>query len=299
MKNCKWYIEQTSDDEIILHSLKEIIYTEQSPYQRIEIIHFGNLGRCLLLDGKMQSSEVDEFIYHEALVHPVMLLSESVNRVLIAGGGEGATLREVLKYPVNEVVMVELDESVIKIAKQYLPEWNNGAFDDPRVKLIIDDARSYIEKTKNYFDVIIIDLPEPAEGGPAYLLYTMEFYKKVKEALTEKGMMVTQSASASVNNLRVFVSIVSTLKQVFPYLKPYIIYVPSFFAPWGFVLVSKKINPDENIHRINEKLYSIGESLKFYDMDAHTAMFCLPKHIKKSFEKGGSIIHDDSPLSFY
>ncbi len=299
MKNCKWYIEQTSDDEIILHSLKEIIYTEQSPYQRIEIIHFGNLGRCLLLDGKMQSSEVDEFIYHEALVHPVMLLSESVNRVLIAGGGEGATLREVLKYPVNEVVMVELDESVIKIAKQYLPEWSNGAFDDPRVKLIIDDARSYIEKTKNYFDVIIIDLPEPAEGGPAYLLYTMEFYEKVKEALTEKGMMVTQSASASVNNLRVFVSIVSTLKQVFPYLKPYIIYVPSFFAPWGLVLVSKKINPDENIHRINEKLHSIKESLKFYDMDAHTAMFCLPKHIKKAFEKGGSIIHDDSPLSFY
>ncbi|MEN2994812.1 MAG: polyamine aminopropyltransferase [Thermodesulfovibrio sp.] len=299
MKNCKWYIEQTSDDEIILHSLKEIIYTEKSPYQRIEIIRSGNFGRCLLLDGKMQSAEADEFIYHEALVHPIMLLSETSDKVLIAGGGEGATLREVLKYPVKEVVMVELDEVVIKVSKKYLPEWNNGAFDDPRVRLVIDDARSYIEKTKNYFDVIIIDLPEPAEGGPAYLLYTKEFYEKVKEALTEKGMMVTQSASASVNNLRVFVSVVCTLKQVFPYVRPYITYVPSFFAPWSFVLASKKINPDEYESRIKEKLNSIGDTLKFYDTDAHKSMFCLPKHIKKAFEKGGIIISDNSPISFY
>ncbi len=299
MKNCKWYIEQTSEDEIILHSLKEIIYSETSPYQRIEVIYSGNLGRCLLLDGKMQSAEADEFIYHEALVHPVMLLSETVDRVLIAGGGEGATLREVLKYPVKEVVMVELDESVIKTAKRYLPEWHNGAFDDPRVRLVIDDARVYIEKTKNYFDVIIIDLPEPAEGGPAYLLYTKEFYEKVNEALRENGMMVTQSASTSVNNLRVFVSIVTTLKQVFPYVKPYIAYIPSFFAPWGFVLVSKKINPEDSMSKINEKIIFIEDSLKFYDIDAHTAMFCLPKHIKKALEKQGVVIHDDSPLSFY
>lgn len=299
MKNSKWYIEQTSEDEIILHSLKEIIHSEASPYQRIEVIYSGNLGRCLLLDGKMQSAEVDEFIYHEALVHPVMLLSESVERVLIAGGGEGATLKEVLKYPVKEVVMVELDETVIKTAKKYLPEWSNGAFDDPRVRLVIDDARAYIERTKNYFDVIIIDLPEPSEGGPAYLLYTKEFYERVKEALTEKGMMVTQSASTSVNNLRVFVSIVTTLKQVFPYVKPYITYVPSFFAPWGFVLVSKKLNPDDVTNKISEKIALVEETLKFYDTDAHTAMFCLPKHIKKAIEAGGVVIRDDSPLSFY
>lgn len=299
MKNCKWYIEQTSEDEIILHSLKEIICFENSPYQRIEVIRSGNFGRCLLLDGKMQSAEADEFIYHEALVHPVMLFSESVNRILIAGGGEGATLREVLKYPVQEVVMVELDESVVKIAKRYLPEWNSGAFDDPRVRLIIDDARAYIEKTKNYFDVIIIDLPEPAEGGPAYLLYTKEFYEKVKEALTENGMMVTQAASTSVNNLRVFVSIVTTLKQVFPYVRPYITYIPSFYAPWGFVMASKKVNPDEFSNKIREKLSLIEKTLRFYDVDAHTAMFCLPKHIKIAIETGGVVIRDDSPISFY
>lgn len=299
MKNCKWYIEQTSEDEIILHSLKEIIYSGSSPYQKIEVIRSGNLGRCLLLDGKMQSSEADEFIYHEALVHPVMILSESVDRVLIAGGGEGATLREVLKHPVKEVIMVDLDESVIKIAKNYLPEWNAGAFDDPRVRLIIDDARAYIEKIKDYFDVIIIDLPEPAKDGPAYLLYTEEFYTKIKEALKDTGMMVTQSASASVNNLRVFVSIVTTLKRVFPYVKPYITYIPSFFAPWSFVLVSKKINPDISQEEITKRLSCLQESLKFYDLDAHRGMFSLPKHIKQAIKQGGVVIRDDSPLSFY
>jgi len=299
MKNCKWYIEQISENEIILHSLREIIYSGVSPYQRIEVIRSGNLGLCLLLDGKMQSSEIDEFIYHEALVHPVMILSESVEKVLIAGGGEGATLREVLKHPVKEVIMVDLDESVINIAKNYLPEWNSGAFDDPRVRLIIDDARAYIETTKDYFDVIIIDLPEPAEGGPAFLLYTEEFYKKIKEALKDSGMMVTQSASASINNLRVFVSIVTTLKRVFPYVKPYITYIPSFFAPWSFVLVSKKTNPELSSEEITRKLSFIQDSLKFYDIDAHTGMFSLPKYIKKAIEQGGVVIHDDSPLSFY
>lgn len=299
MKNYKWYIEQTSDDEIIFHSLKEIIHSDISPYQRIEVIRSGNLGRCLLLDGKMQSSEADEFIYHEALVHPVMLLNESPQRVLIAGGGEGATLREVLKYPVNEVVMVDLDESVIKVSREYLPEWSSGAFDDPRVRLVIDDARVYIEKVKNHFDVIIVDLPEPAEDTPAFLLYTIEFYEKVKEALTDSGMMVTQSASASVNNLRVFISIVTTLKYVFPYVAPYLTYIPSFFAPWSFVLVSKKAGADKTLEKIEDKLSAMQDRLKFYDMDAHIGMFHLPKHIKTAIQKGGVVIHDDCPISFY
>lgn len=299
MKNCKWYIEQTSEDEIILHSLREILYSGSSPYQRIEVIRSGNFGRCLILDGKMQSAETDEFIYHEALVHPIMLLSDTPQRVLIAGGGEGATLREVLKYPVKEVVMVDLDRSVIEVSKQYLPEWSSGAFDDPRVRLEINDARVYIESVKNYFDVIIIDLPEPAEGGPAYLLYTKEFYEKVKEALTEQGMMVTQSASTAIHNIKVFVSIVTTLKEVFPYVKPYTVFVPSFFAPWGFVLASKKLNPDTASENIRSKLSKIEATLKFYDLDAHQAMFSLPKHIKNAIEEGGIVIRDDNPLSFY
>jgi len=297
MMNTKWYIEKTSEDEILLHSLREITYSGESSYQRIEVIKTGNLGKCLLLDGKMQSSEMDEFIYHEALVHPAMFWSNNPKKVLIAGGGEGATIREVLKHPVTEVVMVDLDEEVIKISKKFLPEWSNGAFDDPRVRLVIDDARAYIEKNNSYFDVIIIDLPEPQEGGPAYLLYTKEFYEKVYKALTPEGMMVTQSASTSLNNIRVFVSIIKTLKEVFPDVKPYIANIPSFFAPWGFVLASKKIDPGTVV--LDEKISSIGDKLKFYDLDSHKSMFSLPKYIKKAIKERGVVIRDDSPLSFY
>lgn len=297
MKNTKWYIEETTENEILLHSLREIIYSGSSPYQRIEIIRTGNMGKCLYLDGKIQSSEMDEFIYHEALVHPAMFLCNSPKVVLIAGGGEGATIREVLKHPVNEVIMVDLDEEVINISKKFLPEWSNGAFDDPRVKLVIDDARAYIENMKDYFDVIIIDLPEPTEGGPAYLLYTKEFYEKIYEALKKDGIMVTQSASTAINNLSVFVSIIKTIKAIFPYVKPYIANIPSFFAPWGFVLASKVINPDKI--DLKEKISNFEENLRFFDLDAYLGMFSLPKYIKKAINEGGVVIRDDSPLSFY
>lgn len=299
MMNSRWYVDKTSENEIILYSLEEIIYSGNSAYQKIEIINTGNLGKCLLLDGKMQSAEVDEFIYHEALVHPVMLISKSPKKVLVAGGGEGATIREVLKYPVEEVVMVDLDEEIIRICMQYLPEWNNGAFNDPRVKLVIDDARAYITKIKNYFDVIIIDLPEPTEGGPALLLYTKEFYEIVKTALTDKGVMVTQAASVSTNNLKFFVSVVKTLEKVFPYVKPYTTYIPSFFAPWGFVLASKTIAPDIAQNNIKEMPEEIKNNLKFYDFDAHISMFSLPKYIKEAIQKEGVVISDDNPVSFY
>ncbi|MEJ5227635.1 polyamine aminopropyltransferase [Thermodesulfovibrio sp.] len=299
MKNSRWYIEQTSEDEILCHSLKEIIYSGKSPYQRIEIIQAGNFGKCLFLDGRMQSAEADEFIYHEALVHPVMLLSDSAKRVLIAGGGEGATLREVLKHPVEEVVMVDLDETVIRISQEYLPEWSMRAFEDPRVKLIIDDARAYIEKTSRYFDVVIIDLPEPEDEGPAFLLYTKEFYEKVKECLKENGMMVTQSASASLINLKVFSSIIRTLREVFPYVKPYIAYIPSFFSPWGFTIASKRKDPGKAEEALNEKLSFIERKLRFYDLESHKSMFSLPKHIRTVIENRGVVISDNSPLSFY
>lgn len=296
MKNCKWYIEQTTENEVLLHSLKEILYQGQSPYQKIDVIVTGNLGKCLLLDGKMQSSEIDEFIYHEALVHPAMIVSNSPKRVLIAGGGEGATAREILKHPVEEVVMVDLDEEVIRISKKYLPEWSAGAFDDPRVQLVIDDARKHIESKRDYYDVIILDLPEPTEGGPAYLLYTKEFYQSVYSALTQEGVMVTQSASTSLNNFTVFTSIIRTLKEVFPYVKPYIVNIPSFFAPWGFTLASKKIDPDKV--DVGERISKIS-GLKFYDLDAHNSIFSLPKYIKEAIKKEGVVIRDDSPLSFY
>lgn len=301
MLNSRWFLEQTTDYEGSFHSLEEIIYSANTLYQRIEIIRTGSYGKSLVIDGKIQSSEIDEFIYHEALVHPAMLVSDSPNKILIAGGGEGAVAREVLKHPsVSDVIIVDLDELVVELSKKYLSEWHRGAFYDSRVKLFYEDARKFIERHTNEFDIVIIDLPEPTEGGPAFLLYTKEFYESVYNCLKEDGVMATQATSASVNNLKVFVAITNTIKMVFPYVNPYVVSIPSFFAPWGFVLSSKK--KDISIlsqQYIEDKLSKLIGELRFYDYETHNGMFALPKYLRSALEREDLIIKDSSPISFY
>lgn len=300
MLNSKWFLEQTTDNEGSFHSLKELIYTGSSAYQRIDIISTGSYGKCLVLDGKMQSSEVDEFIYHEALVHPSLFLSPLPLRILIAGGGEGATAREALKHPsVSEVVIVDIDKQVVKICEEYLSEWHMNAFADKRVKVFFEDARKFIEKSEN-FDVIIVDLPEPTEDSPAFMLYTKEFYKSIYKCLNKEGVIITQAASTAVNNLKVFTAIINTIKQVFPVVRPYTVNVPSFYAPWGFVVASRKNDPlPLSQAYIEDKIKGMRGKLRFYDYETHLGMFSLPKYLRDSIEKEELIITDSSPISFY
>ncbi|HSB51540.1 MAG TPA: polyamine aminopropyltransferase [Dissulfurispiraceae bacterium] len=300
MPHSKWFLEQTTAHEGAFHSLSEIIYSGHSPYQQIEIIKTGSYGKCLVLDGKIQSSEADEFIYHEALVHPSLVLSDSPRRVLIAGGGEGATAREVAKHQdVKEIIICDLDREVVNASKKYLPEWHRGVFEDRRVKVVFEDARENIRNARNV-DVMIIDLPEPASGGPALMLYTREFYTLVSEALSEDGIMVTQAASSAVHSIAVFAAITNTLKQVFPVVRPYVVNVPSFFTPWGFVLASRGKDPLRlNAESMTRKIGPFERELRFYDHEAHTGIFSLPKFARKAFEREDLIITDSSPLSFY
>jgi spermidine synthase len=300
MLNSKWFLEQTTDDEGSFHSLKEIIFAGRSEYQRIEIISTGSYGKCLVLDGKIQSSEIDEYIYHEALVHPALILSASPERILIAGGGEGATARESLSHPsISEIAVVDLDKYVVEACKKYLPEWHMGAFNDKRVKVFFEDARRFIEKSEN-FDVIIIDLPEPSEGGPAYMLYTKEFYENVHNCLKEDGIVVTQAASTSINNLKAFTAITNTIKQVFSVVRPYMVSIPSFFVPWGFVLASKKYDPLKlSPEYIQERLEGLKGDTRFYDYETHVRIFSLPKYLRDSIANEKLVITDSSPISFY
>lgn len=300
MLNSKWFLEQTTGNEGSFHSIKEILYAGRSRYQRIDIIRTGSYGKCLILDGKMQSSEADEFIYHEAIVHPALFVSELPEKILIAGGGEGATAREALKHPtVSRVVVVDLDKEVVDICQKYLPEWHCGAFEDSRVDLHFDNAREFIENAGE-FDIIILDLPEPNEGGPAFMLYTKEFYEIVFRRLKDNGILVTQAASTSVNNLKVFTSIMNTLKHVFPVVRPYMVNIPSFFAPWGFVLASKGNDPlSLQAKHIERKTDSLKGPLMFYDYETHLRIFSLPKYLRQAAAREDVIISDSSPLSFY
>lgn len=300
MQNSKWFLEQTSKNEGSFHSLEEIIYKKKTPFQYIEIIRSGAFGKCLILDGKMQSSESDEFIYHEAIIHPAMISHRNPERVCVAGGGEGATAREILKYAsVKELVLLDIDEEVISSCKKFLPEWHQGAFDDERVTIIYEDARTFLERA-NDFDIIIIDLPEPMENSSAQLLYTKEFYKVVFNCLNDHGIAVTQAASTAPHNLKIFSSIANTLSKVFPIVSPYTVNIPSFFTPWGFVLASKYESPTTlSAEVINKKLQTIQDSLKFYDSEAHRHMFSLPKYLRAAISNQDLVITDRHPLSFY
>jgi spermidine synthase len=262
----------------------------------------GSYGRCLVLDGKMQSSEADEFIYHEALVHPALLTHPEPKRVFIVGGGEGATLREILRHrSVERVLMVDIDQEVVERCKQFLPEWHQGSFDDPRVELKFLDARKYLEETADTYDVIIIDISEPVEEGPAYLLYTKEFYQIVKRRLTPQGLITLQAGSTAVNSMFCFAAVCQTLKTAFPIVAPYETSIPSFGLPWGFAVASKGVDPRSVAPSdVDERIAKrITGELRYYHGGIHQGQFLLPKHLLQRLASEDRIIEDNQPLFTY
>ncbi|HEY32513.1 MAG TPA: polyamine aminopropyltransferase [Dehalococcoidia bacterium] len=298
----KWFWDRVNKHLVQLHSIEEVLYTGQTKFQSIEIIRSGNYGRFLVLDSKIQSSDADEFIYHEALVQPPMITHAGPETVFIAGGGEGATLREVLSHnTVKRAVMVDIDEEVINICQQYLPDYSRGSFQDPRAEVLYTDAREYLTNTDESFDIIIIDLPEPIEEGPAYLLYTQEFYEIVKSKLTPNGIISVQSGSASWTELENLSAVNYTLKSVFPIVCVYQADIPAFGGPWGFCQASSDLDPLVlSPTEIDDRISARGIShLKFYDGLTHQAIFSLPKHLRNALSKPDRLITDGSPLFMY
>jgi spermidine synthase len=298
----KWFCDRISRNLIQLHSIEEVLYSGQTKFQSAEIIRSGSFGECLVLDGKIQSSEVDEFIYHEALVQPAMITHPCPETVFIAGGGEGATLREVLSYKtVKRAVMVDIDEEVVALCRKYLPNYSQGSFEDKRTELLHVDARDYLAKSRELFDIIIIDLPDPIEEGPAYLLYTQEFYQLVRDRLTSNGMISVQAGSASLTELLNFSAVTNTLKSVFSIVCPYQTDVPCFGGPWGFCLASLKLNPTllsaaEVDSRISDRQLA---HLKFYEGLTHQGIFSLPKYLREELSQQTRLITDNEPLYTY
>ncbi|MEE8636972.1 MAG: polyamine aminopropyltransferase [Dehalococcoidia bacterium] len=297
-----WFYDHISPDLTVMHSIREKIYSGRTKFQSVDIIKTGSFGTCLILDGKIQSSEADEFIYHEALVHPAMLTHPRPENVFIAGGGEGATLREVLAHKtVKRVVMVDIDEEVVGLCRRFLSSWHEKAFDDPRTELHFIDARKYLDESSEEFDVIIIDLADPLEQGPARLLYTKEFYRIIAQKLGPAGIMSVQAESSEWANLDNFAAIVNTLGNVFPVACPYQVHVPAFLGLWGFVSASQsldpsKLTPEEIDTRIATR---ISRELKSYDGLTHQAMFTLPKHIRHQLAISKRVITDQEPISAY
>jgi spermidine synthase len=301
-KNYKWFLDFFSPLEGHIHGIKNVVYATQTKFQLMEIMDTWSYGRCLVLDGKIQSSAMDEYIYHEALVHPVLLAHPDPKKIFVVGGGEGATLREILRHrSVEKVLMVDIDQEVVESCKTYLPEMHQGAFDDPRVELKYLDARKYLEETKEVYDVIVIDISEPVEEGPAYLLYTKEFYQIVQKKLSRDGMISLQAGTTACTALLNFSSVMRTLKTSFPVVLGYEASIPCFGLPWGFALASKTVDPTrisggEMDKRIGDR---IRGALKFFDGTLHEGLYTLPKFIRDDLAREDRIIEDNAPLFTY
>jgi spermidine synthase len=282
--------------------ITQVVFDGHSSYQSVQIIETRPFGRTLVLDAKVQSSEVDEWVYHEALVQPVMLAHAAPKRVFIAGGGEGATAREVLRHKgVIECVMVDLDEEVVVLCKEHLPNHHQGAFEDSRLTLVFADAVAYLRDNPEPFDVLIIDVPDPLEGGPAYLLYTEEFYAMAASRLAPGGIIVTQSGPCGpLDVTEVFSAINNTMRTVLGETSPYRVYIPSFGTMWGFIAAGLPGSPsvgEATITQINKRLeVRLQSPLKYYDGVAHQGMVNLPKYVRVALDAERRIITDASPL---
>jgi len=262
------------------YRLSKLLNTKQSKWQTVDLVDLEPFGRTLLIDGLIQSCQCDEFVYHECLVHPALLAHPCPKSVYIGGGGEGSTARECLRHKtVERVVMVDIDEDVVAFCKEHLNE-NAAAFADKRLELIIDDAKAVLEK-EGKFDVIIMDLDDPLEGGPCYQLYTTEFYEMLKTHLNPGGIFVTQAGAAGVKQHRlVWSPINSTLRAVFKSVTPFNQAVYSFLDEWGFHMASDDpalVVPLESAELDRRIAERIDGELQFLDGISYPGIFALSK----------------------
>ena len=295
-----WHYELITPGLLQTEQRLRVFYRGQTEYQHVEVMDGATFGRTLVLDGKTQSTEVDEFVYHEALVHPSMIAHPNPKSVFVAGGGEGATIREVMSHrSVEQVVMVDIDKQVVDLCREYLPNHHQGSFDDPRLELHHMDALEFLEDTSLRFDVVIIDVPDPLEAGPAYLLFTQEFYSLLKERLRPGGLMVAQSGpTGPAFYEQCFSAVANTVGSVFSDVYLSEAFVPSFGTTWGFVIGSTGPDPtslsvEETDSRISDR---IDGELRFLDGITLRGMTSVPKYLRKAVDAEEKIITRDNPI---
>ncbi|MEO0853392.1 MAG: polyamine aminopropyltransferase, partial [Cyanobacteria bacterium J06648_11] len=248
-----------------------IVSRHQSAYQRIVLTRFGKDVR-LFLDGDLQLSTLDEYRYHEALVHPAIAAASHPRRVLLLGAGDGMALRELLKWPqVEQVLLVELDPQMVELARTYpaLVTANNHAFDDPRVRVMYGDAFREVAALQETFDIILADFPDPDTDAIAKL-YSLGFYQQIRHHLAPDGIFVTQ-ASSPFFAPKAYACIVATLAAVDLEVHPYTATVPSF-GPWGFVLAGRS--------PLSLSDLALPVPTRYLTPDLLPALFALPADIE-------------------
>ncbi len=274
----------------------------KTAYQTYQICEVPRFGKSLFLDYNIQTSILDEYVFHECMSQPAMILHPNPKKVVVCGGGEGATLREALKHnTVTEATMVDIDEELVDMVKVHMPEWHQGAFDDPRTTLLHTDARQWLVDHKGAgFDVVLSDLPNPHEDGPGQMLFTKEYFQIAADAMSEDGVYAMQAGSANENYPACMASCIKTLesmKEVFPHVAGYYGIVSTFFQPWGFVLASKRHDPLALAkEEIEKRLKDRGVENRYITPRFWNAAFTLPEYLLRAVEEEGRILTDAEPF---
>ncbi len=279
----EWYFEKLLEEEpkdlLWAFRIDKKIYSGKSKYQKIEIYQNLEMGKILLLDGSVELTTAGEFVYHELLVHPAFVYSRKTpQKVLILGGGDGGVLREVLKWPVKEVVLIEIDKKVIEISQKYLPEVSKGAFKDPRVKVIIGDALETVPSLKEKFDVVIFDISD--SKGPAKDIWNRQFFKELKKKLNNEGVLAAQTGFF---REKYAVEARKTLRELFGNFTLHKAYVESYpFEEHTFSFVSDKVNFEKiSLDRVEKLLQKHKIKTCFYSPLIHFSTQQIPQYLKK------------------
>jgi spermidine synthase len=266
-----WFIEEQAPGMALALKATGTVYREKTKYQDLTVIETVDAGRALVLDDCIQTSDMDEFIYHEMIAHVPLCTHPLPEKVLVVGGGDGGSIREILKHDsVKEAVLAEIDERVIEAAKKYLPN-TSCRLDDPRCRVVIGDGFLHVNTHPGEYDVILCDSTDPV--GPGIVLFSEEFYQGVYSSLKDDGIFVAQTESPFYyRDLLARVS--KTLKGIFPIVKTYVTVMPTYpGALWTFTLASKEYDPVECVRRLDLET-------RFYTPELHKASFALPRLVK-------------------
>jgi spermidine synthase len=283
-ENFQWYVEQVGRGEIHGHALTQTLVSGRSTFQEYAVVVSPVFGKMLVLDGDTQSSALDEHIYHESLVHPACVAAGGApKRGLILGGGEGATLRELLRIPsMQKVIMVDIDGEVVDVCRRYLPEWSAGAFEDSRAEVVIGDAKDYVFSSKEQFDVIIGDLTEPLVDSPSAELHAPEMYAAIRQRLSTYGVYALQASTAGPHNHTLHSAMVARLKGSFPFVFAYSAFVPAFDSEWGFAACTTHASnlASGKCASAAERYAQSCGGLSYYDGETHRRLFSLPPYLR-------------------
>ena len=277
-----WYTEQQTDEVRFSIKVKQHLYTGKSEFQDVDVFESEEFGKFLTLDGLMMVTEKDEFIYHDMITHVAMATNPNIKKVLVIGGGDGGTVRELTRYShIEKIDMVEIDKLVVDVSREYLPI-TASKLDDPRVSLYFEDGIRFVADTKEIYDLILVDSTDPI--GPGEGLFTTEFYQNCFNILSDNGILVNQSESPYYDQFSHEMKRAhKKIKNIFPISKVYQFHMPTYpSGHWLFGFASKKLDPIKDVDF--DKWNALGIKTKYYNPQLHVGCFALPSYVQEMLD---------------